>query len=84
VAGEERRAERKPRPSCATLSTTVLAGSNLVSNPGLRRKQPALNRSSHGMVFGTEVKTDFNRSSSPYRAVNTLSVGYKNQSVNAV
>jgi len=37
--------------------------------------------------FGTRLKTNINANHikiSPYRAVNTLRLGYKNQSVNAV
>ena len=52
---------REKTPSrCVVLSTTVLAGSNLVSNPGLRGKRTALNDPRRGMIFSTEIKTNLN------------------------
>jgi hypothetical protein len=52
-------------------------------NPG-RRVRPTTNRLSQGTAFKDQDYPKFVYRSSPYRAVNTLRLCYKNQSVNAV
>jgi hypothetical protein len=63
------------RPS-ATLSTTDLTWTVLVSKPGLRNEPSE--------QLKAQVILIFIEGFSPYRAVNTLRLGYTNQSVNAV
>jgi hypothetical protein len=65
----------------ATFFTINLTGNDLGSNPGFRGARPATNRLSHGTKLYLNVH--FVQRSKHTSAVNTLRLGYKNQSVNA-
>jgi hypothetical protein len=55
------------------------------SNPDLRTERPATNRSRHGKATTKfRLTRIYNCSFSPYRAVNTHRLGYKNQPFNVV
>jgi len=88
LTGENRSTGRKICPS-ATMSTTNLMYTDLGSTLGLRGERPATDRFSHSRL---QINLNYIyiyiyiyiKRSSPYRAVNTLRLGYTNQSVNAV
>jgi len=71
TTGENGSTRRKTYHS-ATVSTMNLTQTGLGSNPSL-----------HGDLEN-QINLNYTLISSPYRAVNTLPLGYKSQSVNAV
>jgi len=83
VTGENRITGRKTCP-CATLSTSNPTWTDLGSIPYLRVKRLAKDRLSRGTAVEINIDKNYILIFSPYRAVNTLPLRYKNQSVNAV
>ena len=79
LTGVNRSTQRETCPS-ATLSTTNLAWSDLLSIPGLRDERLATKR----VALNMYLVLSYIKRPSPYRAVNILRLGYKDQSVNAV
>jgi len=71
--------QRETCPSAA-LPTTNLAWSDLRSIPGLRGERLATNR----VALNMYLVLIYIKRLSPYRAVNTFRLSYKDQSVNAV
>jgi len=71
------------------LSQCLFVQKNLIwtdkeSNPCFRGKTPMTNRLSPACIWKYEFHVTNYTRSSPYRAVNTLRLSYKNQPVNAV
>ena len=64
-----------------TSSTTNLTWTGLGANPGLHGERPASNRLSY---FNAKFNLHHTQVLSAYRAVNTLHLDYRNQSVNSV
>jgi len=79
LTGVNRSTQRETCPS-ATLPTTNLVWSDLRSIPGLRGERLASNR----VALNMYLVLSYIQRLSPYRAVDTLRLGYKDQSVNAV
>ena len=75
--------EENPEPR-ATFSTTTLALTGLESNPSLNGERQATDRLNRGTARNTKINLYNILGCSPYHTVKTLSLGYKNQSGNAV
>jgi hypothetical protein len=82
--GENRNTQSNISPP-ATLSTTNPTQPGLGSNANLRDDGPATSHMKYVAVnLNTEISLNCVQRFSPYREVNTLCIGYKNQSVNIV